>query len=55
MLLPKCTAEEVGGFQRRTAMAGEIFELVAVQEIAEESGLHVRLHKPIGTVEFTYY
>ncbi len=55
VLLLKRAAEEVWCLPKGTVEAGETLERTAVREIAEETGLEVRLGPPVRTIAYGYY
>ena len=55
ILLLKRADEEVWCLPKGTVEAGETLETTAVRETAEETGLQVRLLRPVRTVAYGYY
>ena len=55
VLLLKRADEEVWCLPKGTVEEGETLERTAVREIAEETGLEVRLQQPVRTVAYGYY
>ncbi len=55
LLLLRRADEGIWCLPKGTMETGETAEQTAIREIQEETGLQVRLLRPAGTIEFTYY
>ncbi len=55
VLLLRRSDEGIWCLPKGTMEPGETPERTAIREVEEETGLQVRLLRPVGTIEFTYY